>query len=73
MVGLGGVGGIIGGLVFREQDAPQYYPGVYACMASQALILITTIILSIKMWRDNKKQAKGELVIENEVGFRYTL
>ena len=29
----GGTGGIIGALVFRSQDAPQYLPGVYASIA----------------------------------------
>ncbi|GAB1206000.1 hypothetical protein APSETT445_004681 [Aspergillus pseudonomiae] len=30
MIGMGGVGGIAGSLVFRSQDAPEYYPGIYA-------------------------------------------
>ena len=30
MVGMGGLGGIIGALVFRSQDAPRYLPGIYA-------------------------------------------
>ena len=34
LVGLGGVGGIAGSLVFRSQDSPEYYPGIYACLAS---------------------------------------
>lgn len=33
LVGLGGVGGIISGLVFRSQDAPEYRPGMYAALA----------------------------------------
>lgn len=33
LVGLGGVGGIAGSLVFRSQDSPEYYPGIYACLA----------------------------------------
>lgn len=33
LVGLGGVGGIVSGLVFRNQDAPQYQPGMYAALA----------------------------------------
>lgn len=33
LVGLGGVGGIAGSLVFRSQDSPEYYPGIYATLA----------------------------------------
>lgn len=30
LVAMGGLGGIIGALVFRSQDAPEYRPGIYA-------------------------------------------
>lgn len=33
LVGLGGVGGIAGSLVFRAQDKPTYRPGIIACFA----------------------------------------
>ncbi|KAJ5691943.1 hypothetical protein N7462_001366 [Penicillium macrosclerotiorum] len=33
LVGLGGLGGIASSLVFREQDAPGYRPGMYAALA----------------------------------------
>ena len=33
LVGLGGVGGIAGSLVFRSQDAPDYRPGIWAAIA----------------------------------------
>lgn len=33
MVGLGGLGGIVSSLVFRDQDAPEYRPGMYAALA----------------------------------------
>lgn len=32
IIGSGGIGGIIGSLVFRSQDAPNYFPGFYACI-----------------------------------------
>lgn len=28
----GGIGGVVGSLVFRSQDAPRYLPGLYACI-----------------------------------------
>ena len=32
LVGFGGLGGIVSSLVFREQDAPEYRPGMYAAI-----------------------------------------
>lgn len=72
-VGMGGVGGIAGSLVFRSQDAPRYLPGIYACLASQVIILIMVILMTLKFMADNKKQAAGHKVIEGLPGFRYTV
>jgi MFS family permease len=73
LVGFGGIGGIAGSLVFRSQDAPGYHPGLYACIACCLLNLVLVGLLSLKFFRDNKKQAQGKLVIEGgEAGFRYT-
>lgn len=33
LVGMGGVGGIASSLVFRDKDAPEYRPGMYAALA----------------------------------------
>ena len=33
LISFGGTGGIVGALVFRSQDAPQYLPGIYASIA----------------------------------------
>lgn len=33
LVGFGGLGGIVSSLVFREKDAPEYRPGIYAALA----------------------------------------
>jgi MFS family permease len=75
LVGAGGVGGVIGSLVFREQDAKTgYRPGLYACIASQLIIILVVIALSFKFTRDNKASERGELEIEgSEAGFKYTL
>ncbi|KEF57579.1 uncharacterized protein A1O9_05497 [Exophiala aquamarina CBS 119918] len=32
LITLGGLGGIVGALVFRSEDAPQYLPGIYASL-----------------------------------------
>ncbi|KAE9362545.1 major facilitator superfamily protein [Stipitochalara longipes BDJ] len=72
MIAGGGLGGIIASLVFRQQDAPGYKPGLYVLIALQAL---TVVLVSKNFWlfsRKNRKADKGELVIEGQVGFRYT-
>ena len=69
---MGGVGGIAGSLVFRSQDAPEYRPGIYACITANCMIIVLVLGMTWKLMRDNKKQARGELIIENEPGFRYT-
>jgi MFS family permease len=74
LVGFGGVGGIIGSLVFREQDVPHYRPGLWACIASQLIIILIVIALSFKFRADNKASERGELEIEgSETGFKYTI
>ncbi|KAF3005863.1 hypothetical protein E8E13_009023 [Curvularia kusanoi] len=73
LVGAGGIGGIIGGTVFRTQDKPHYIPGVIACMIAAGLIVVIALLLNLKFWRANKRAAAGGKVIEGLEGFRYTL
>lgn len=68
LVGFGGIGGIAGSLVFRSQDAPEYHPGLYACIAASLLIIVVVLVLDTKFYFDNKKQASGNLVIEGGGG-----
>ncbi|KAF2129814.1 MFS general substrate transporter [Dothidotthia symphoricarpi CBS 119687] len=72
LVGAGGVGGIIGGTVFRTQDAPNYVPGISACMGAGALTIVVTGLLNLKFWRANKRADAGGKIIEGLPGFRYT-
>jgi hypothetical protein len=73
LVGFGGIGGIIGSTVFREQDEPKYRPGIEACMIANGLILCIVAVMSGVFWRANRRADGGGKVIENQVGFRYTL
>ncbi|KAK6353070.1 hypothetical protein TWF696_005060 [Orbilia brochopaga] len=75
LVGFGGVGGIIGGLVFRPQDAPEYKPGLYACLTAAALTIIIVIVLSFYFKSENRKADRGEKKLEGSEGedFRFTL
>ncbi|WPH04103.1 retrograde regulation protein 2 [Acrodontium crateriforme] len=73
LVGAGGIGGIIGSTVFREQDKPAYRPGMYATIIASGLIILITCLLELKFWRANKRAASGGKIIEGLEGFRYTL
>ncbi|ETN44038.1 uncharacterized protein HMPREF1541_10903 [Cyphellophora europaea CBS 101466] len=73
LVGSGGIGGIIGSVVFRSQDAPEYRPGIYCTMTAAALIIIITLTLDFKFWRANKRVDDGGKSIEGLQGFKYTL
>lgn len=72
LVGFGGIGGIIGSTVFREQDKPKYHPGILTCMLASALIIIITLALDFKFTRANKRAQSGGKHIEGLQGFRYT-
>jgi len=73
LVGAGGIGGIIGSTVFREQDAPGYRPGIWTTMIANGLVVVITLALSAKFHFANKRVARGGKVIEGQEGFRYTL
>lgn len=73
-IGLGGVGGIIGSLIFRSQDAPKYIPGLVGAMCLSFSVILNCLFTSYMFWRANKKQAAGTLTkpLEGLEGFRYT-
>ncbi|CAI7577131.1 uncharacterized protein N7487_004020 [Penicillium crustosum] len=73
LVGFGGLGGIVSSLVFREQDAPGYRPGMYAAIACNILIIL--LVLSLSLWFRicNKQADRGKRVIEGDATFRYTI
>ncbi|KAL5583873.1 hypothetical protein FOVSG1_015224 [Fusarium oxysporum f. sp. vasinfectum] len=73
LIGFGGIGGIAGSLVFRQQDSPTYRPGVYAGIACSILTLVIVVINTIKFRRDNKLADEGKKVIEGDPNFRYTI
>ncbi|KAJ8128932.1 hypothetical protein O1611_g4701 [Lasiodiplodia mahajangana] len=76
-VGFGGIGGIAGSLVFREQDKPEYKPGLWACIAVALMNIVIVGICTLSYYIDNKKAERGEKELEAEdegfqPGFRYT-
>lgn len=73
LVGFGGIGGIIGSTVFREQDAPKYGPGIMTVMIANGLIVVITGLLTLKFHLANKRVERGGKPIEGQEGFKYTL
>ena len=63
-VSFGGIGGIAGSLVFRNEDLPHYKPGLYACIATSLLTIILVGILSLYFNRLNKAADRGEKELE---------
>ena len=65
LVGFGGIGGIVGSLVFRDQDKTTgYKPGMYACIACALLNIILVAVLDVEFKRQNGKADLGERVLE---------
>jgi MFS family permease len=73
LVGAGGIGGIIGSTVFRQQDAPGYKWGIVTCILANGLTVLIVCLLTLKFWRANKRVQSGGKPIEGQVGFLYTL
>lgn len=75
LVGIGGIGGVAGSLVFREQDkATGYKPGMYACIGFALLSVVLVILCDVEFYRQNKLADSGKRVLEcNEVCFLLSL
>lgn len=67
------MGGIIGGTVFRTDDAPEYLPGIIATLVANGLLAIISLLLVWKYHRANKRVESGGKPIEGLDSFRYTL
>ncbi|OAG37333.1 hypothetical protein AYO21_08410 [Fonsecaea monophora] len=69
----GGIGGIAGSLYFRQQDFPNYRPGLYATFTSLGLCLIITSSMGLYFWSQNRKADRKGKILEGLEGFRYTI
>ncbi|KAL6249876.1 hypothetical protein RBB50_003732 [Rhinocladiella similis] len=73
LIACGALGGIIGSLIFRGQDAPSYGPGIYTTIG---LTTYNILALSFMVWtyyKRNKKADRENIVIEGVQGWRYAL
>ncbi|KDQ18925.1 hypothetical protein BOTBODRAFT_28407 [Botryobasidium botryosum FD-172 SS1] len=80
-----GFGGIVASTVFRSQDSPNYFPGLWTCIGLQLMNLGIIACLTVAFWRKNKKarvaaecsegedQQYAKDWIEGRKGFFYTL
>ncbi|KAF2210373.1 hypothetical protein CERZMDRAFT_113301 [Cercospora zeae-maydis SCOH1-5] len=73
LVGFGGIGGIAGSTVFRSQDSPTYIPGLITCIAVNVMIIVIVAFNTVVFGRQNRKADRGEVVLEGDPKFRYTL
>ncbi|GFP59672.1 hypothetical protein ACSS6W_009785 [Trichoderma asperelloides] len=78
LVGFGGIGGIAGSLVFRQQDAATgYKPGMYTCIACALLNIVLVVVCDLNFWRLNRKADTQGVTLEAHdedasPDFRYT-
>ncbi|EJD36032.1 MFS general substrate transporter [Auricularia subglabra TFB-10046 SS5] len=74
VVGLGGIGGIIASVAFREKDGPKYTPGLITSIACQGLMLACCLSTTAWFAYRNKQVRNGTgPMIEGRPGFLYTL
>ncbi|RCI16086.1 hypothetical protein L249_1837 [Ophiocordyceps polyrhachis-furcata BCC 54312] len=78
LVAFGGLGGIAGSLVFRDQDRTTgYRPGMWACIACSLLNILLVGLCGWHSKRENGLADRGAKVLESDEaeplgGFRYT-
>ncbi|KAE9374310.1 MFS general substrate transporter [Stipitochalara longipes BDJ] len=68
-----GISGIYSSLVFRQQNAPRYIPGVIAVLAPSVVTIILAVLTSLILKRRIKEVDKEKIIIEGSETFRYTL
>jgi len=73
LVGFGSIGGIAGSTVFRTQDSPTFRPGIIACIVANITIVLIVVMNTIIFRRQNKRADRGEVVLEGDPSFRYTI
>ncbi|KAL0574902.1 hypothetical protein V5O48_007062, partial [Marasmius crinis-equi] len=57
----GGVGGVLASTVFREQDSPNYIPGLWVTIGSQIILIIIASGLCLHYARANRLARTGRL------------
>ena len=68
----GAIGGIYASTTFMQKEAPLYRSGLWAVTGAQFFLIISTLFMVWHYWRQNKKADRGEIILEEMEGFRYT-
>lgn len=55
-----------------EKEAPSYRTGLWAVTGAQLYLIMSTCLMALHYWRQNKKADRGEILIEGLTSFRYT-
>jgi putative effector of murein hydrolase len=74
VIGASGISGIYSSLTFRQQDAPNYVPGIIACIVPAAVTIAVAVALSLYLKKQNRLANERKKVIHQGMpNFRYTL
>jgi len=73
VIGWGGIGGILASTIYRQADYPRYIPGLWTTIGVQWATCLILVGLSFYFKRQNAKADRGEVVIEGNPSFRYTI
>jgi hypothetical protein len=73
LIACGAVGGIIGSLIFRGQDAPSYGPGIYTTIGLTAYMVFALAFMVYIYNARNKAADRSGVHIAGVPGFRYAL
>ncbi len=73
LISMSGVGGIYSSLVFRQQDAPNYLPGIIAVMVMCCAAVLMACISMVTLSWYNKRADEGLRINEGLESFRYTI
>lgn len=73
LIACGAIGGIIGSLIFRGQDAPGYGPGIYTTMGFCVYNIFALVALIVVFRNRNKRMDRGQLVEGAPEGYRFSL
>ncbi|GAA5812716.1 hypothetical protein MFLAVUS_006174 [Mucor flavus] len=83
IISIGNIGGIIGGQMYRADDAPAYVTGNAAALGLMCSVVVISLIFKYFLNKENKrrdnlteeefnKEAEGEDLCDRHPGFRYT-
>lgn len=73
LIACGAIGGIIGSLIFRGQDAPTYSPGIYTTIGMSVYMIAGLSVLIALSVQKNRRLAQGGTVPGAPEGFRFSL